>query len=212
MIKIQSFTFNPFQENTYVLHDDSNECLIIDPGCYNLEERKALVDYIEKNALTPVKLLNTHAHIDHILGNKFIADKYSLKLEMHQDDVITLESGKVSASIFGIDYDESPQPGVFINEGDLIIFGNSQMEIVFTPGHSRGSICFFNRNEKFIIGGDVLFLESIGRTDLPGGNHTQLLDSIKNKLFTLADDFTVHPGHGPSTTIGHEKMYNPFLT
>jgi len=131
---------------------------------------------------------------------------------MHQDDVITLESGKVSASIFGIDYDESPQPGVFINEGDLIFFGNSQMEIVFTPGHSRGSICFFNRNEKFIIGGDVLFLESIGRTDLPGGNHTQLLDSIKNKLFTLADDFTVHPGHGPSTTIGHEKMYNPFLT
>ncbi len=212
MITIQAFTFNPFQENTYLLFDETHECAIIDPGCCNAAERKVLRDFIENKKLKPVKLLNTHAHIDHILGNKFIADSYGLELEMNEKDLKTLASGAISAAIFAIDYEESPQPKVFLNEGDSVYFGKTSLEIVFTPGHSMGSICFYNRNDKFIIGGDVLFYQSIGRTDLPGGNHAQLLTSIRTKLFTLPDDFTVYSGHGPSTTIGFEKLNNPFLS
>ena len=212
MINIQSFTFNPFQENTYLLFDESNECVIIDPGCSDTNERNTLKNFIERNSLTPVKLLNTHCHIDHILGNKFIADTYKLGLEANEKDLKTLAAGRVSADIFGIDYEESPQPNHFLEEGDKVIFGKSELEIVFTPGHSTGSICFYNRVDKFIIGGDVLFFQSIGRTDLPGGNHQQLLESIRTKLFTMPDDFTVYPGHGPSTTIGFEKANNPFLS
>ena len=210
-IHIQSFTFNPFQENTYLLYDESKQCLIIDPGCSNSAERKQLIDFVEEKSLLPVRLLNTHCHIDHILGNKFVSDTYKLDLEANKNDLRTLEAGRVSAEIFGIEYEESPLPKVFLEEGDVIQFGESQLEIVFTPGHSAGSICFYNRQQKFIIGGDVLFYQSIGRTDLPGGNHAQLLESIRTKLFTLPDDFTVYPGHGPSTTIGFEKMHNPFL-
>lgn len=211
MITIQTFTFNPFQENTYLLFDDTNDCVIIDPGCSNTNERKLLKDFIKKNNLKPVKILNTHCHIDHILGNKFIADTYKLGLEANEKDLKTLAAGRVSAEIFGIDYEESPQPSVFLNEGDVVKFGESALEIVFTPGHSTGSICFYNRDDKFVIGGDVLFFQSIGRTDLPGGNHQLLLESIRTKLFTMPDDFTVYPGHGPSTTIGFEKENNPFL-
>ncbi len=210
-IHIQSFTFNPFQENTYLLYDESKQCLIIDPGCSNSAERKQLIDFVEEKSLLPVRLLNTHCHIDHILGNKFVSDTYKLDLEANKNDLRTLEAGRVSAEIFGIEYEESPLPKVFLEEGDVIQIGESQLEIAFTPGHSAGSICFYNRQQKFIIGGDVLFYQSIGRTDLPGGNHAQLLESIRTKLFTLPDDFTVYPGHGPSTTIGFEKMHNPFL-
>ena len=212
MTTIKSFTFNPFQENTYLLFDATNQCAIIDPGCSNETERRELSEFIEEHKLKPVKLLNTHAHIDHILGNKFVADKYQLNLEMNENDLQTLASGTVSAAIFAIEYDVSPQPKVFLNEGDKVKFGETELEIVFTPGHSKGSICFYNKAEKFIIGGDVLFRQSIGRTDLPGGNHEQLLESIRTKLFTLPDDFTVYPGHGDSTTIGFEKMNNPFLS
>lgn len=211
MITIQSFTFNLFQENTYLLFDATKECVIIDPGCSTNSERDTLKNFIEQNELKPVKLLNTHCHIDHILGNKFIADTYALGLEANENDLRTLDAGKVSAEIFGIEYELSPLPSHFLNEGDIVKFGNSELEIVFTPGHSTGSICFYNRSDKFVIGGDVLFYQSIGRTDLPGGNHEQLLTSIRTKLFTLPDDFTVHPGHGPSTSIGFEKVNNPFL-
>ena len=212
MIKLHSFTFNPFQENTYVLADETGECLIIDPGCSNTQEQSKLTLFITAQKLKPLRLLNTHCHIDHILGNKFIADTYQLELEMHQKDLQTLAAGKVSADIFGIAYEESPAPTKFLEEGDKIYFGNSILDIVFTPGHSAGSICFISHADKLVIGGDVLFYQSIGRTDLPGGNHQQLLDSIRTKLFTLPADFTVYPGHGPATTIGFEKENNPFLT
>jgi hydroxyacylglutathione hydrolase len=211
MISIKTFTFNPFQENTYILYDESLASAIVDPGCSNSQERKMLVDFINLNKLKPVKLLNTHCHIDHILGNKFIADTYNLGLEANENDLRTLEAGKVSAEIFGIEYELSPLPSVFLNEGDTIMFGDSELEILFTPGHSMGSICFLNRKDKFIIGGDVLFYQSIGRTDLPGGNHNQLLQSIRTKLFTLPNDFIVYSGHGTTTTIGFEKLNNPFL-
>lgn len=211
MISIKTFTFNPFQENTYILYDESLASAIVDPGCSNSQERKMLVDFINLNKLKPVKLLNTHCHIDHILGNKFIADTYNLGLEANENDLRTLEAGKVSAEIFGIEYELSPLPSVFLNEGDTITFGDSELEILFTPGHSMGSICFLNRKDKFIIGGDVLFYQSIGRTDLPGGNHNQLLQSIRTKIFTLPNDFIVYSGHGTTTTIGFEKLNNPFL-
>lgn len=212
MISIHAFTFNPFQENTYLLFDATKQCVIIDPGCSNDAERKQLADFITANSLTPVKLVNTHCHIDHILGNKFISTTYGLELEANENDLKTLAAGRVSADIFGIEYEESPLPKLFLNEGDTVLFGDSKLEIVFTPGHSAGSICFINAENKFVIGGDVLFYQSIGRTDLPGGNHQQLLDSIRTKLFVLPADYTVYPGHGPSTTIGFEQKNNPFLS
>jgi hydroxyacylglutathione hydrolase len=212
MISIHAFTFNPFQENTYLLFDATKQCVIIDPGCSNDAERKQLTDFITANSLSPVKLVNTHCHIDHILGNKFISTTYGLELEANENDLKTLAAGRVSADIFGIEYEESPLPSLFLNEGDNVLFGDSKLEIVFTPGHSAGSICFINAENKFVIGGDVLFYQSIGRTDLPGGNHQQLLDSIRTKLFVLPADYTVYPGHGPSTTIGFEQKNNPFLS
>ena len=205
MISIHFFTFGPFQENTYILSDETNECLIIDPGCYDDDERNELVAFIEKNNLKPVKLLNTHCHIDHVLGNKFIAEKYNLGLEIHEEDLKTLDALMQVAHLYNLNAEPSPSPSKFLNEGDKIVFGKSELDILFTPGHSRGSICFVSQKQKFVIGGDVLFYGSIGRTDLPGGEHATLISSIKTKLFPLGDDFTVYSGHGPETTIGFEK-------
>lgn len=211
MINIQGFTFNPFEENTYILYDETKECVIIDPGCYNTHEREELADFIKSEELKPVKLLNTHCHIDHVLGNSFVAKKYNLQLEIHKEDLEVLHSLPQVSHLYGLNAEESLEPTVFLNEGDSIRFGNSSLEILFTPGHSPGSICFVTPQDKFIIGGDVLFYNSIGRTDLPGGDHETLLASIRKKLFVLDDDFTVFPGHGGETTIGFEKKNNPFL-
>lgn len=211
MISIQSFTFGPFQENTYILNDETKECIIIDPGCYDDNERLILANYIATNKLKPVKLINTHCHLDHVFGNKFVADKYQLQLEINKLDKPVLDAYLMSAGMYGLNAEPSPQPTVFLNEGDTIIFGNSILEILFTPGHSPGSITFYNRVQKFMIAGDVLFYGSIGRTDLPAGDHKTLISSIKDKLFQLGDDYTVYNGHGPSTNIGFERMNNPFL-
>ncbi len=211
MITIHSFAFGPFQENTYILHDETNECIIIDPGCYDDQERNELADFIESNKLKPVKLINTHCHIDHVVGNKFVADKYSLKLEMNKLDLPMLDSLMNVAKMYNLKAEPSPAPSVFLNEGDVVKFGNSSLEIVFTPGHSPGSITFYSTAQKFMIAGDVLFYGSIGRTDLPGGHYQTLIDSIKNKLLPLGDEYVVYNGHGQSTTIGFEKMHNPFL-
>jgi glyoxylase-like metal-dependent hydrolase (beta-lactamase superfamily II) len=211
MTTVQSFTFNPFQENTYVLFDESKECVIIDPGCFDESERKRLCSFIEEKKLRPVKLLNTHGHIDHVVGNKFVAETYQLGLEIHQKDLPVLLRAVDVASMYGFTIDASPEPSKFIDEKDSIQFGNASLSVLFVPGHSPGSVCFYNKEEKFIIGGDVLFQNSIGRTDLPGGDFNTLIHGIRTKLFTLQDDVKVYPGHGPSTTIGHEKKYNPFL-
>jgi len=211
MISIKSFTFNPFQENTYLLYDESNECLIIDPGCYDDSERNLLTSFIEQNNLKPVKLLNTHCHIDHVFSNKFIAEKYALGLEMHEKDLGVLHSLMSVAHLYNLNAEPSPEPSVLLEEGDVIKFGNSHLDILFTPGHSPGSICFVCKEQQFIIAGDVLFHGSIGRTDLPGGHHQSLINSIKQKLFPLGDNFIVHSGHGPETNIGFEKENNPFL-
>jgi glyoxylase-like metal-dependent hydrolase (beta-lactamase superfamily II) len=212
MIQIHSFTFSPIQENTYILYDESRECVIIDPGCYDDQERAMLSDFIEKNGLKPVKLLNTHCHLDHIFGNGYVAKRYGLELEMNRHDQRILDAFQATCDLYGMNCDPSPQPGVFLEEGDIVKFGNSELEILFTPGHSPGSITFYNREQKFMIAGDVLFYGSIGRTDLPGGHHQTLIDNIKTKLFPLGDDFKVYSGHGPETNIGFERKHNPFLT
>lgn len=210
-MKIQKFTFNPFQENTYLLYDETCEAAIVDPGCYNKNEQQQLVDFIDRNNLKPKLLLNTHAHIDHIFGNRFIAEKYNLELHLHPDDRTTLEAGERSALVYGLDYDPSPEGTQELKEGEFIAFGNTQLEIIHVPGHAPGHVVFYHKAKKRIIGGDVLFKGSIGRTDLPGGNHEQLLANIRQKLFTLDDDILVYTGHGEETTIGVEKRTNPFF-
>jgi glyoxylase-like metal-dependent hydrolase (beta-lactamase superfamily II) len=212
MISVHFFTFSPIAENTYVLYDETKECVIIDPGCYDDRERSELADFIKNNELKPVRLLNTHCHLDHVFGNNFVAKKYNLKLEAHQQEIPVLEAFERSAAMYGMNADRSPEIAVFLKEGDQVTFGNSVLDILFTPGHSPGSITFYNREQQFMISGDVLFYGSVGRSDLPGGNHATLIDSIRKKLLPLGDAFKVYSGHGPLTTIGNERLHNPFLT
>jgi len=210
-MEIQHFTFNPFQENTYLLINEKKECIIIDPGCYFEEERKQLQNYIEKEGLKVTRLLNTHCHIDHVLGNKLVVTTYGVGLEIHPLEKLLLDRSPEIGKMYNIPFDPSPEPVRFLEEGEKITFGDDELEILLTPGHSPGSVCFYSAAGKFVIGGDVLFFQSIGRTDLPGGSHQTLLNSIREKLFVLPDDVTVYPGHGQSTTIGYEKQHNPFL-
>ena len=211
MISVQSFTANPYQENAYVLFDESNECIIIDPGAYTSQEQNELSHFIESSQLKPVKLLNTHCHIDHVLGNAFVHSMYGLLPEFHSLELELLHAIPGYAPQMGIRYELSPLPKTFLPETGNIAFGQSTLELIFAPGHSPGHLCFYSLADNFLIGGDVLFYQSIGRTDLPGGNHQQLVNNIKHKLFNLPTDCVVYPGHGPSTQIGFEKAHNPFL-
>ena len=211
-MQIQVFTFNQFFENTIIVFDETKKCIIIDPGCYTLSEKGTLQKYISTNNLVPVKLINTHCHIDHILGNNFIAKTYDLELEMNANDMELIKSSNEIAQLYGFtDYEMSPLPKKFLNEGDTLEFGNSQFKILFTPGHAPGHISLYSEKDGLLISGDVLFNNSIGRTDLPGGNYDLLIESIKNKILTLNDNTIVYCGHGPSTTIGNERLNNPFL-
>lgn len=211
MIQIKRFTFNPFQVNTYVLFDETGECVIVDPGMDNDNEKNKLVDFIAKNNLKPVMLLNTHAHIDHILSNDFIAHKYNLKLYAHIDSDSFLAEAKAHAQVFGMQIDDVKKIDENLVEGQIIEFGNSKLKVFETPGHANGSVCFYTEEGKFVVTGDVLFLESIGRTDLKTGDYDVLQKSIWEKLFTLPEETTAYPGHGPETKIGHEKLHNPFV-
>ncbi|MES2780923.1 MAG: MBL fold metallo-hydrolase [Bacteroidota bacterium] len=212
MITVQSFTFNEFQENTYVLFDETKECVIIDPGCHRPSEQRELVEFMHTNELKPVKLLNTHCHIDHVLGNTFVVERFHLSLYMHEGELFTYNDTLRWTTLFGIPPLEIPENKVFVTEKDTITFGNSTLNIAHTPGHSKASITFYNLEEKFAIAGDVLFMESIGRTDLPGGNYETLIQSIQTVLFSWPDDIRIYSGHGYPTTIGHERKFNPFLT
>lgn len=211
MLKVEKFTCNPYRENTYVVYNEMSECAFIDPGMYDAEEQNEIVKFIQENKLNPIMLLNTHAHIDHVLGNKFVFDNWGLKPQMHEGELPFLHAVFSYAPQMGIRYEPSPDPEQFLSEAGTIMLGSDLLELVFAPGHSAAHLCFYAPKENFLIGGDVLFYNSIGRTDLPGGNHQQLLDSIKNKLWPLPDDCTVYAGHGPETTIGFEKKTNPFL-
>lgn len=213
MINVHKFTFNGFQENTYLLVDtDTNEAVVVDPGCYDINEKHDLEDFIASNKLKLVRLLNTHCHLDHIFGNQFIQKNWNLALETHEKELETLQLAKHSATIYGFPgYEESPLPTQFLDEQDQIKFGRVILDIIFVPGHAPGHIAFINHADKFVIGGDVLFHGSIGRTDLPGGDFDTLVSSIKNKFYTLPDDYIIYSGHGPETTIGYEKATNPFV-
>lgn len=211
MLTVQPFTFNPVQENTYVIYNENKACCIIDPGCYFAGEEQELVSFIEANELKPVYLLNTHCHLDHIFGNKFVHKKYGLTLHIHKLEKAVLDYGPTAGQLWQLPFDNYDADLKFIDEGDVIRVGDDELHILFTPGHSPGSISFYSAANKFVISGDVLFQGSVGRTDLPGGDFTILEESIKTKLYTLPEDVIVFPGHGESTTIADEMKTNPFV-
>ncbi|GGZ14414.1 MBL fold hydrolase [Echinicola pacifica] len=211
MLKVKTFTFNPFQENTYLLYDETKEVIIIDPGCYEKREREALHAFISAEGLKPVRLLNTHCHIDHVLGNYFVNQSYKLPLEIFAKEEPVLAAVASYASNYGFPAYTPCKAEKYLEEGVPVTFGNSSLEVIWVPGHAPGHIVFYDKDSKTCIGGDTLFQGSIGRTDLPGGDHQTLLTAIKEKLFALPDDTTVYPGHGPSTQIGIEKIHNPFV-
>lgn len=212
MSQVVKLTFGPFQENTYIIYDQTSECIVIDPGCSNAKERAELLKTIADLGLKPVRLINTHCHVDHIPGNPLIAATYDIGLEIHPDEVQVLRDAPDFANIFQIEMSgEQPPVKAFINEGDVIKFGNTALKVLLTPGHSPGSISFYNETEGYVISGDVLFYRSVGRYDLPGADGGTLFQSITTQLMTLPDDVKVYSGHGPDTTIGSERRHNPFL-
>ncbi len=210
-MNIKKFIFNPFYENTFVLFDETKECVIVDPGCYEKKEKKELYEFIKDQDLNPKLLLNTHCHIDHLFGCQFIFKEFGLKPIIHKEDLSTLKMASISGDLWGVKLEKVPFPERYIGESDILKFGNQELEVLFTPGHAPGHVCFVNHKNKIIINGDVLFQLSIGRTDLPGCNHSDLIRSIKTKLFSLCEDYVVYCGHGPETNIGFEKKNNPFL-
>jgi hydroxyacylglutathione hydrolase len=211
MLTVKSFEFSPIQENTYILYNEFNDCIIIDPGCYYDAEKDKLVAFIEENKLKPTMLINTHCHLDHVFGNKFVAEKYHLTLQMHENEKPVLAFAPTSGLMYNIPFDNYEGDFIYLNEGDTIRLGDDELQILLTPGHSPGSLSFYSAKNNFVIGGDVLFKNSVGRSDLPGGNHEQLIKSIKEKLLVLPANTIVYNGHGPATTIGEEKKNNPYL-
>lgn len=212
-MKVEIFECNPFCENTYVLYDEiSRESAIIDCGCYTLNEKQKLADFISDNSLKVKYLLNTHLHLDHVFGNLFITEKYGVLPLAHQADEILLDNFEQQLSFFGLKATDKVQPlGGYLTESDVIEIGDDCLKILHVPGHSLGSLCFYSENTNAVFVGDVLFSQSIGRTDLQGGNYAQLIKGITEKLFNLPDETIVYAGHGPITQIGFEKQSNPYL-
>lgn len=211
MLYLESFTFNPFQENTYVLYNDQKQCWIIDPGMYGPDENAQFSEYISKQGFKPRAIINTHTHIDHIFGVSTLVKAYDIPFGIHELDQPLLRNASGSAMLFGFDFKDTPKPDFFIKAKTPFMLGDDQLEVRFAPGHAPGHIVFYYPQGNWLIAGDVLFNGSIGRTDLPGGNFDTLIHSIRTQLFTLPDNTIVYPGHGPQTTIGNEKKYNPFL-
>ncbi len=211
MIQIKSFVFNPFQENTYILFDESKDGILIDPGCFEKFEKNALVNWIEENSIQITNIYNTHCHIDHVLGNDFCKSNFQVDLCIPSGEIALYRAVKTYASNYGIQGYHEAEVDKLIEEMDEINFGHSNLKSMWIPGHSPGHLIFYNEEQNICIGGDVLFQRSIGRTDLPGGDHDSLIRSIREKLFTLNDEMVVYPGHGPATTIGEEKKFNPFV-
>ncbi len=211
MLTIHSFVFSPVMENTYVLYNESGECIIIDPGCYHQQEEQELKAYITNHRLVPRLLLNTHCHLDHVFGNRYVHETWKLELHIHPTEKIVLDYAPEAGNRWNLPFRNYDGPLHYLKGGDTITLGDDQLSVLEAPGHSPGHICFYSEAQQFLIGGDVLFRHSIGRTDLPGGNHQQLLNSIRTQLFTLPDKVKVYPGHGEPTTIGEEKRSNPFL-
>jgi hydroxyacylglutathione hydrolase len=211
MLNIRKFVFNPIQVNAFVIWDETLECVLIDPACYYPEEEQELKQFIEDSGLKPVRLLNTHGHFDHVMGNRYVEKNWKLKCEIHEGDNYLVQHAGTLALGFGIEMGSPPPAGHFLHHEELITFGNSDFKVIHVPGHSPGGVAFYSKADKTLITGDILFYRSIGRTDLPLGNHELLVSGIKEKLFNLDEDVKVWCGHGPETTIGDEKRYNPYL-
>ena len=212
MIKVEKFEVNPLRENSFVLSDESGECVFVDPGFFYREERREIKEYIADNKLKPIKIINTHCHFDHIMGVEFIRNEYKIPLCAHADDAFWINKASEQGQMFGFDMKPVAPIDYFLNEKETLTFGDSLLEIIHIPGHSPGHIVFYNNENNILIAGDVLFYGSIGRSDLPGGDHETLISNIKNKLFQLPGNTKVFCGHGPETTLGFEKSTNPFLT
>jgi hydroxyacylglutathione hydrolase len=210
-MNIAQFTFNAFAENTFLVYDAHGACMIVDPGMSSPEEDAILFDFIAENDLKPQCIVNTHCHIDHILGNASCVEQYNVELIAHRLELATLERAPAASLMWGIPYRMSPEPNRFVEEGEYLMLGTHRLDIVFVPGHAPGHIALIEHSEGIILAGDVLFRQSVGRVDLPGCNAKDLVQSIQKKLYTLPDHFVVYPGHGPETTIGHEKEHNTFV-
>lgn len=212
MITIQKFVVNPLGENSYILSDETGECVFVDPGFYYTEEKEEVKEYIAVNKLKPVMIANTHCHFDHILGVEFVREQYGIPFYAHAEDAFLVERSVSQAQMFGFDMQEVKPMDGWLHEGETLKFGNTEMKILHVPGHSPGHVVFYSEEESILVVGDVLFYGSIGRTDLPGGNYDTLISGIKTKLLTLPEDVKVYSGHGPETSVGVEKWSNPFLT
>jgi len=211
-IFVEAFTFNPFQENTYVVYSETSDAVIIDPGCYEPHEQQLLTSFIEERKLTIHAILNTHGHIDHVLGNTFTTKKYSAPLYIHEQDIVTLSSVVNYAHVYGFEkYIPSPDADVILKGGEQLSFGDVSFQVLFTPGHAPGHVVFYNAENNFVINGDVLFQGSFGRVDLPGGDLETLKRTIFETMFELPIETVVYCGHGPATTIGQEKVSNYIL-
>jgi len=212
MVKLKKFVFNPFNENTFVVWDDhTKDSAVIDPGCSDEVEENELSEFIRNNDLNPKYLINTHCHLDHIWGCKFVKEKYNPEYLIPEDDLILLKNAASQASLYNVQFNEPPEPNNFISETLKLNLGESPVEFLFTPGHTPGEFCLYFPNENFCIVGDVIFKDSIGRTDLWGGDYNTLIDSITEKLLSLNDEVVIYPGHGEESTIGRERVMNPFL-
>ncbi len=212
MLKIEKFVVNPLGENSYVMYDETRECIFIDPGFYYEEEFQEIRDFIAENNLTPVKIVNTHCHFDHIMGVEFIRNEYGIPFEAHADDAFWVERVVDQGRMFGFEINPVNPFDSFLTENEKVKFGNTDLQVFHVPGHSLGHVCLYNSDAGVLVAGDVLFYGSIGRTDLPGGDYQTLISNIKNKLFALPDETVVYCGHGPETKLGFEKRTNPFLT
>lgn len=212
MIKIEKLVVNPLGENSYILSDETGECIIIDPGFYYGEEEDEVDHYIQKNELRPVRITNTHCHFDHVMGVEYIRNKYNIPFCAHADDAFWVDGVVEKAQMFGFEMKPINPIDEVIVPGENIKFGHSELEVIHVPGHAPGHVVFYSEEDGFLIAGDVLFYGSIGRTDLPGGDYNTLISNIKEKLFALPDDTKVYCGHGPETSIGFEKGSNPFLS
>ena len=212
MLKIAKLTFNPIQENTYILWDESAECIVVDAGNYSAREDNRLVDYITEQGLKPVMAVNTHGHFDHILGVEHLKRTFDVPFAMSGKDAFLLESAVSSARMFGVSDASSPSAvDIDLDTMEELHFGNTVLKVIPTPGHTPGCVSLYNEEMGIVLTGDTLFRESIGRTDLPGGDYSWIMRSIIDKLIVLGDEVKVYPGHGEETTIGHEALYNPFI-
>lgn len=211
MFAVKVFIFSPVMENTYVLYNEQHECIIIDPGCYYPEEKEELESFIKSQALIPKLLLNTHCHLDHVFGNKWVAETYGLILQIHEKEESVLDYAATAGLMWNLPFENYTGDLLYLREGDIVKLGDDTLKVLFCPGHSPGSIAFYCEKQEFVIGGDVIFKMSIGRTDLPGGDFNTLINSIRTRIFTLPPQVKIYSGHGDSTTVEFEKDNNPFL-